>query len=272
MSDLENPQQMSQSIIFEPGRPHHETIFSLLMNHEEITWQSLLYELVKTENMDPWDINVSQLVKSYIVIVKKMKEMDLRVSGKVVLAAAILLKIKSTRLLTEDLAQFDHLLSGEDEESLLQDAAIDGERGKVKYEGLRLIPKTPQPRARKVSIYDLVSALQQALEVKRRRLLRENYVPQMFVPDKPLDISTMMKTLYDRVMGFFTSSSEAKLTFTQLIPSERKEDKILTLIPLLHLSNNRKVDLIQEKPFEEIEIRLCNSREIDRELGEIAEI
>ena len=51
-------------------------------------------------------------------------------------------------------------------------------------------------------------------------------------------------------------NQEKTLTFTQLIPSDAKKDKVLTFIPLLHLTNQRKIDLIQEKHFSEIEIKL----------------
>lgn len=265
---METIRQNTQIEGLNSGLPNHEIIFNFLLKEEEITWQSLLYELVKTEQMDPWDIDVSGLAKSYITIVRKMKEMDLRVSGKVVLAAAILLKIKSTRLLEEDLTQFDNLISGQDEESLYDEQAPGADRGKVKYEGLRLIPKTPQPRARKVSIYDLVEALQQALDVKRRRMFRIPVV-DVKLPEKKTDISELMKNLYQKVVDFFTSEEKTKLTFDSLVSSDRKEDKIMTLIPLLHLSNNRKVDLLQEVHFGEIEIRMSNVREIERELGSI---
>ncbi|MFC1730890.1 segregation/condensation protein A [candidate division KSB1 bacterium] len=265
--------EQPQLISIDSNKPHHETIYDILLDQDEITWQSLIHELVKTNQMDPWDIDVSQLSRTYIDVVKKMKEMDLRVSGKVVLAAAILLKIKSTRLLKEDITQFDNMMSGQDEDSLFDEEGLSGEeRRKIRYDGLRLIPKTPQPRARKVSIYDLVEALQQALETKRRRLLRERDVPQMEIPEKKIDISVLMKNLYGKVLSFFTSDSGAKLTFSQLIPSERKEDKIMTFIPLLHLCNNRKIDLHQEKPFEEIEIRVSNVREINKELGDLGEV
>ncbi|MFO8015925.1 MAG: ScpA family protein [Candidatus Woesearchaeota archaeon] len=278
MTEALNPQQQPEELnMLNSGKPHHEVIYNLLVNEEEITWQSLLYELVKSEQMDPWDVNVSDLSKNYIGIVKKMQEMDLRVSGKVVLAAAILLKIKSKRLLQEDIEQFDNLMSGKGEEALYEEESVaeeGGEADRSKYKQLKLIPKTPQPRARKVSVYDLVDALQQALEVKRKRMLRQQPEVEMEVPEKPTDISDLMKNVYDRIVNFFTSKSDSKsgpkLTFTKLIPSEEKQDKILTLIPLLHLSNNRKIDLLQEKPFEDIEIRLNNKKDLDRELGDAA--
>ena len=75
----------------------YEKIFEVIYAKDEVTWQRLLYELVKTEQMDLWDINISLLTKKYIDTIKKLKKLDFRVSGKVLLAAAILLKIKSNR-------------------------------------------------------------------------------------------------------------------------------------------------------------------------------
>src|SRR3989338_10796337 len=93
----------------------HDKIFELLLDKDEITWQTLLYELVKTEQMDPWDIDISMLTKKYIATIRKLKELNLRISCKVLLAAAILLRIKSNRLLNEDLTEFDRLIAGQEE-------------------------------------------------------------------------------------------------------------------------------------------------------------
>ena len=93
----------------------HERIFQILYKEDEVTWQSLLYELVKKEGMNPWDINISLLTKEYIDTIKKLKELDFRISGKVLLAAAILLKMKSNRLLNEDISEFDRLITQEEE-------------------------------------------------------------------------------------------------------------------------------------------------------------
>ena len=47
-----------------------------------------------------------------------------------------------------------------------------------------------------------------------------------------------------------------KLTFTKLLNSDSKEDKIYTFIPLLHLETDKKVNLDQKQHFGEIEIFL----------------
>lgn len=242
----------------------NERIFQILYNSDEVTWQTLLYELVKKEGMNPWDINISKLTKGYIETIKKLKELDFRISGKVLLAAAILLKIKSNRLVNEDLSEFDRLLT-ESEEDLIEE--LDLEEPRTYDEEKRpLIPRTPQPRKRKVSVFDLVKALEKALEVKKRRVL--NSIPPMNVqvPEKKRDVTQVIREVYEKVKSFFSINKQNRLTFSQLVPSNTKEDKIYTFIPLLHLTTQRKVDLSQREHFGEIEIMLNTKKEIDNEL------
>src|SRR3990167_7609821 len=91
------------------NREPHERIFDIIIKQDEVTWQAIILDLVRTEQMDPWDVNVSLLAKKYIEMLKQIKETNLRVSGKVLLAAAIMLKIKSQRLTGEDLDNLDRL-------------------------------------------------------------------------------------------------------------------------------------------------------------------
>ncbi len=239
----------------------HERIFQILYNEDEVTWQTLLYELVKKEQMNPWDINISLLTKKYIQTIKKLKELDFRISGKVLLAAAILLKIKSNRLLNEDLSELDRLLT-ESEEELMEE--LDLEEPKQYDEKHPLIPRTPQPRKRKVSIYDLVNALEKALEVKRRRVLASIPPMDVKIPKKSRDITQVIREVYGRIKAFFTN--QKRLTFSQLVPSNTKEDKIYTFIPLLHLTTQRKIDINQREHFGEINIMLNTKKEVEKEL------
>jgi len=94
----------------------YEQIYEILNNKDDITWQTLLIELVKSEQMDPWDVDISKLTQRYIETVKNMKEMNYFISGKVLLASALLLKIKSNRLVEEDLSNFDSFLFHQDNE------------------------------------------------------------------------------------------------------------------------------------------------------------
>lgn len=239
----------------------HERIFNIIFSKaDEITWQSIIYELVKNEQMDPWDIDVSILTQKYIEMLRTLKGHDFRVSGKVLLAAAILLKLKSTKLVGEDLSELDRLLIGVEDE--MEELGFD-ETGKIPKLGEipTLIPRTPQPRKRKVSIFDLVEALERALEVKKRRLLNSIPPLNLEAPKKKKDITEIIREVYGRIKVFFISALKDKLTFSKLLPSQSKEDKVHTFIPLLYLAQQNKIELVQQNAFEEIEIVLKKKEE-----------
>ena len=239
----------------------HERIFNIIFSKaDEVTWQSIIYELVKTEQMDPWDIDVSILAQKYIGMLRTLKEHDFRVSGKVLFAAAILLKIKSNKLVGEDLSELDRLLIGVEEE--IEELAFD-ETTQIPQLGEvpALIPRTPQPRKRKVSIFDLVEALERALEVKKRRLLHSIPPLNLEAPKKKKDITEIIREVYGKIKSFFISALKDKLTFSKLLPSESKEDKVHTFIPLLHLAQQNKIELLQQTHFGEIEILLKKKTE-----------
>jgi len=258
---------MEQILTNDSNKEPHEQVFDMLFNKDEVTWQAILQETVKSEQMNPWDINISSLTKKYIEMIKQLKELDFRVSGKVLLAAAILLKIKSNKLVGEDIEYLDRLIHEQDEEELLnfeEDLEPRAEEDMPK----NLIPRTPQPRKRKVSIYDLMGALEKALEVKRRRVLKSIPPMNVEIPKKNRDISDIIKEIYGKIKVFFWENKKNRLTFSKLIPEgATKEDKIYTFVPLLHLTNQRKVDLFQQQHFGEIDILLKKTKEeVDKEL------
>ncbi|MCM2326211.1 MAG: segregation/condensation protein A, partial [Candidatus Woesearchaeota archaeon] len=125
----------------------------------------------------------------------------------------------------------------------------------------QIFPRTPQPRKRKVSVFDLVNALEKALEVYKRRPQKIVEKVSMRAPEKPRDISLVIKDVYTRILGHFDKKGEEapRLTFNLLIPKDTKEDKVFTFIPLLHLDHQRKVELSQETHFGDIYIELLRN-------------
>lgn len=230
-----------------------DQLYEMLIQKDEITWQSIIYDLVKSEQMDPWDIDISLLSKRYLDAIRELKEHNFFISGKVLLASAILLKIKSDKLIVDYIKNFDNALWPQEEIDLLEDTPQP--IGNVDIPTLLI--KTPQPRKGKVSLNDLIGALQKALDVDKRRTVRRTegsrFIREAQIPERKIDLTTLIKNLYNKIKGFF--AKKEVLTFSELIPSEKKEDKILTFIPLLHLSNQGKVDIEQKENFGEIYIK-----------------
>ncbi len=242
-----------------------DKIFSMLVEQNEISWKTIIMDLISTEQMDPWDVNISLLTDKYIERLRELKEQDLKVGGKVVLAASILLRIKSNKLVSDDMDDFDRLIAGTDMnqeafyDSLEQELA-QGEREALKEE-FELLPRMPQARRRKVSVFDLVKALDKALEVKQRRVL-QSIPPPLPLPVRKFDLGASVTNLLQRLKSMF--SYKKRLTFTDLLPTHSKQDKVYTFIPLLHLSNQQKVELEQAEPFGEIEVKLAEEKNVQQ--------
>lgn len=242
-----------------------DKIFSMLVEQNEISWKTIIMDLISTEQMDPWDVNISLLTDKYIERLRELKEQDLKVGGKVVLAASILLRIKSNKLVSDDMDDFDRLIAGTDMnqeafyDSLEQELA-QGEREALKEE-FELLPRMPQARRRKVSVFDLVKALDKALEVKQRRVL-QSIPPPLPLPVRKFDLGASVANLLQRLKSMF--SYKKRLTFTDLLPTHSKQDKVYTFIPLLHLSNQQKVELEQAEPFGEIEVKLAEEKNVQQ--------
>ena len=235
-----------------------DRIFKLVVEQNDLGWKQIIYDLVNSESMDPWDVNISLLTQRYVERLNQLRATDLKVSGKVLLAASLLLRLKSYKLVSDDVEAFDRLLAGTsiDENEFYDELEQELSRGEVSAlnENVELLPRLPQPRKRKISVYELVRALEKALEVKKRRLWNIVTPVGIQMPDRKWDIGEAIKSVYARVCSFL--SDKADIFFSRLLCSQTKEEKIRTFIPLLHLSNQRKVELSQDVPFGDIRISL----------------
>lgn len=234
-------------------------IFDLITQDNEVTWKSILLDLMKTGQLNPWDIDISLLARMYIEKIKEMKELNLFVSGKMLLASALLLNIKSEKLLTEGIADLDKIMFPLPEELEEFDDFVHEKQLRLDVKPVLTI-KNPQARKRRVNIEDLMSALDKALEINRRRIIRrgerEKVPDDLIVPKKKIDISQLMKNVYSKIKIWFSKNNS--LSFSELVPDGTRESKLYTFIPLLHLDNQNKVDLSQEEHFGEINIRVVS--------------
>ncbi len=234
-----------------------QQLVSLLLEQEDVTWKSIIYKLIETEEMDPWDVDVTLLTKRYIQVIRERQEHDFRISGKILLAAAFLLKIKSAYLIEHDIFNLDKLLNQTDE--LLNEEELFDDDGHREKQQFTLIPRHPQPRTRKISVQDLVEALERAMKTKRRILAQSRPV-KFEVPTRKIDILGVIRELYFKIVHYSEQEKNGGLTFTRLLPPHPgKREKVYTFVPLLHLENEQKVETSQERPFEEIYVKLVRN-------------
>jgi segregation and condensation protein A len=229
----------------------NDQIFEIMTN-QEVSWQSIIYDLVNTEQLDPWNIDLAKLANKYLEKIKELEETNFFVSSKVLLAASILLRLKSEILLYKYIKSVDEILFGRKDENkkVAERIIIDANELPLLY------PKTPLPRYRKVSLQELMNALDQAMSTETRRIKKETSrliqekSADIVLPKTKISVKDRIRVIYAKMLTHFKKKN-AKMSYTDLAGMD-KEERIACFLPCLHLENQQKVFLEQEKHFAEI--------------------
>ncbi|WP_175059446.1 ScpA family protein [Thermococcus sp. 2319x1] len=205
---------------------------------EEITPIDILLQLVTMGKVNPWNIDIVDLTEKYIERIREMQDLDLRISARAILAASILLRMKTEAL----------LYGNEEEEEEKEE-----ERVRVEVE-----PYVPPLRRveRYYTLDDLIEALMDALEEaeKKKPSMKKkvDIEEEIFVVDDfRVDIEKHVNRLYAIVKELYEETKE-KISFWELIFDPTPKIIARTFLYLLFLANMGKVELIQEEPFGEI--------------------
>lgn len=242
-----------------------EQLYDLLLS-EQLSWQALLYELIRTEQLDPWDIDLVRLATKYLEKVQELQEGLFLISSKVLLAAAILLRMKS-ELLHESIQGIDELLferKQQGQQELVKprpviDYAQLVEQFQFDQPEALLLPRTPLPRARKVTLPELLKALEKAIATEERRIKRIVLARarqlEFELPRKRFSIREKIRELYQRIKEFFLRNPLKRLSYAELV-GHSKEQQIACFLPILHLAHQSRIELEQQEPFGPIYIAL----------------
>mgnify|MGYP001563722884 CR=1 FL=1 len=259
-------------------KPENTQVYNIIISKDP-SWQNIIYELISTERLDPWNIDISRLCLSYFEKIRELETTNFHISSKMLLVAALLLRIKSEILLNRYIKEIDQVLFGKEEEikKLIERIEIDESEIPI------LSPKTPMPRFKKVTLQELINALDVAIKTETRRINKEIEVKQakrlsyVDIPKfKRINIKDRIRHFYARVLSSFkTKKAELKLPYTHFTGNS-KEEKITCFLPMLYLSNHGKLWLEQEKHYEEIYIYLYdafkkNFPDFDKELVDLSE-
>jgi len=267
-ADLEEHNQVKQDknqeiLAYSPDKSVKQEQLHDLLFSREIGWQEIIYDLINTEQLDPWNINITLLTDKYLEKIRSMEEADFFVSSKVLLAAAFLLRIKSEILLNKYIRSIDEILF--EDKNASNKVGLESNPVfsiNLEEEIPELIPKSPMPRFRHVTLQELIESLNKAIATENRRIKKEiintNALRQIdiSIPKKKFNIKNKIKELYEKLLHHFKENThETKVSFTDFIGSD-KETRILSFSPLLHLDHQKKVWLEQERHFEDFSIWL----------------
>lgn len=219
--------------------------------YPEIHPVDMLVDLVISDDLDPWNIDLNQISERFLEQVRQMAKINLRLSGRTLLASSILLRMKSEKLLPsqEDIEEepiFFEFLDGEGFEYY----------DETKATGLPIPLKRREER--KTSIFELVDALQKALG---EEILRKNF-PRKRKEDEKMVIAVDeegIKEKIDKVYEKLVALSKIfeVIRFTDLFTVDNSRlDVVDILLALLYLDNQERIKVWQKSLFGDIFITL----------------
>ena len=207
----------------------------------------ILMNLAKDGAINPWDIDIVNVTDMFLERIEVMQMLDLRLSGRTLLYASILLRMKSTGLIQEE--------EEEDDFDMLDDELDFYEVDEYP------VPKLPIRRraTRPVTLQELIVELRKAEKVETRRkdrkVHRELEKKAAVTTDDVLgiaheeDIIGRVRDIGEKLEGFFEDSD--CILLSDLMTEDRSEN-IMTYVSLLFLATEKKVWLQQKELFGEL--------------------
>ena len=212
---------------------------------KEQSWEELIYHIVSYEGLNPWDIDIIKLTNSFLKHIEGLKTLDFRIPAKVVLVAAILLKLKS-----EVLSPLK-----EEEEYFPEKSMIDGfEQMREELSKMSLKPPIERHVRRKVTLDELVDALNKAMKVKEKKERMKRVLGKRLRKEigEEEDIEMRINELMSDIDGLLMKLKSKKVKFSKIVDKWERDEIVRHFMPLLYLSSRGKVDTEQEEFFKEI--------------------
>lgn len=222
----------------------------------------LLLYLIKREEVDIYEVNLTKLAAQFIEYIDTMRLLDLEIAGEFLVMASTLMYIKSRELLpVEQQAVVEGEDEGEDprwelirqlvEYKKFKDAAAQLQTLEARQENVfpRLPAKlefentapTPKPD---VSIFDLLNAVNSVLKrFEKRDGSRDIFEDKWTVSEK---IEFILKVIAER----------GSIKFSELFENAASRSEVVcTFLALLELIRLKQLVCAQTEAFDEIEIR-----------------
>jgi segregation and condensation protein A len=224
----------------------------------------LLLYLIKKQEVDIYEVNLTQLATQFIEYIEVMRLLDLDIAGEFLVMASTLMYIKSRELLPVDQQVTDEgEEEGDDprwelirqlvEYKKFKDAAAQLQTLEIRQENVypRLPVKPefesePAPGRGQASLFDLINAVHSVLKrLNQREDLRDIFEDKWTVSEKIEHIMAELRR-------------NRTLKFSALFASATsRTEVVVTFLALLELIRLRQILAVQQATFGEIEITLA---------------
>lgn len=231
-----------------------------VLSKDEIRPVDVLLELVKERKIDPWEIDLVDLTEKYLTKIKEITERNLRLSARTLLAASVLLRIKSDLVLSierkyQDEIEELHELEEGDSQHLTAPQNVSLTPGDLPL-GISIQRKM----RRKVTLAELVTILDRVMgdhsdSHRMKKLYAKSLTKDLIRIDTlKKDIRAFIEQMYEDMKEQMMHTPT--LSFSSIIKNADRLNKARLFLYTLFLAHQEKLLLHQKAPFEEIFITL----------------
>lgn len=206
----------------------------------------MLVDLVIADELDPWEIDIADIALKFLEKVRQMPKINLRLTGKTLLAASILLRMKSERIIVEEEEKVEEIVFPD---------SFYAEDKKVEGEVVPISPPVRRRAERRTTLFELIEALQRALS---EEMIRKNFPrngrkrPKLVIQVDEEGIREKMDKVFKKLQKLASITEVIK--FSDLIAN--KNEIVEVLLALLYLDSQRKIRIWQKELFGEIFITI----------------
>lgn len=202
----------------------------------------VLLDLARKGEIDPWDVDLSQVTEKFLERIEAMGDRDLPALGRTLLYASILLRMKSDSIEEGDEEPEDDLFDEFDDGPVFRRRTVEG------------LPAPPIRRKtrRPVTLDELIAELTRAETVAERKVGRVREIPKPTV-EKALE-RAHEEGIEDRIRTLREAIFERLASVDQIAFSDLGERDVLSYVSLLFMAGRREIWLTQEALFGELYI------------------
>lgn len=209
---------------------NYEEVYKLIVEGK-LAWEYLISEIIREENLNPLDIDISLLTERFMEFTNYMVKVDFHNAGKFVFIASILLRLKSQYLL-------DTLLGVRNKE--------------YKYNYIKSKPfpivlpaKINFVRRRPITLSDLLQYIRRVI-IARSESREIEFKVKLNQIQLPIKIANMEKIL----AKLFAKTD--KISFKEMERGKEWKEIVEDFISTVFLYAENKIDLYQSAPLEDI--------------------
>jgi segregation and condensation protein A len=228
----------------------------------------ILVQMAERGEIDPWNIDIVEVTDRFLSELERRKELDLRISGRTLFYAALLLRMKSEYLdMAVDEGELGEFLEEGDDGFDLTGEFPEGAGGPIEQLEREIRRRLDRKNLRKrpVTLFELILELKNAEKEQRRR----QRFPASFSMDL-MDVEEVVGIAHEEnyreaaaavlCQCEATISAEGVMTLHELAALLGK-GVLDVYIPLLYLMSDGKLVLWQEEFFGEILVQACRAAE-----------